>query len=204
MRDGLANVDQLLSRRKRKRPRRGGADRGRSADRRDPGDGRRPLLQPVAVQPRRGRRAGSRDRCSSRSSTWRRSSRPPTAGRTDVTPASIVDDSPTTWEFDDQVWTPENYEQDYDGPITFRRALAHSRNIATIHVAEAAGYDRVAALWKQARRRHHAEGAIRRSRSACSRRRRTRSPTAYTIFPNMGIDAAAAAHRCASSAAART
>ena len=69
--------------------------------------------------------------------------------RTDVTPASIVVDEPETFEFDDQVWTPENYEGKYDGPITLRRALAHSRNLATIHVAAQAGYDRVADLWKR-------------------------------------------------------
>ena len=69
-------------------------------------------------------------------------------GRTDVTPASIVMDEEETFEFDDQVWTPANYEKTYDGPITFRRALAHSRNLATIHVAQEAGYDRVSALWK--------------------------------------------------------
>ena len=57
------------------------------------------------------------------------------AGRTDVTPASITNDEQETFEFDDQVWTPENYEHEYDGPITFRRALAHSRNLGTIHVA---------------------------------------------------------------------
>jgi penicillin-binding protein 1B len=70
-------------------------------------------------------------------------------GRTDLTPASIVSDEPQTFEFDDQVWTPENYEQKYDGPITLRRALANSRNLATIHVAQQAGYDRVAAFWKK-------------------------------------------------------
>ena len=70
-------------------------------------------------------------------------------GRTDVTPASITNDEQETFEFDDQVWTPENYEHEYDGPITFRRALAHSRNLGTIHVAQAAGYDRVAAFWKK-------------------------------------------------------
>jgi len=70
-------------------------------------------------------------------------------GRTDVTPASIVVDEPETFTFDDQVWTPENYEGEYDGPITLRHALAHSRNLATIHVAQGAGYDHVAAFWKK-------------------------------------------------------
>jgi penicillin-binding protein 1B len=69
-------------------------------------------------------------------------------GRTDVTPASITNDEQETFEFDDQEWTPENYEHEYDGPITYRRALAHSRNLGTIHVAQAAGYDHVANLWK--------------------------------------------------------
>jgi penicillin-binding protein 1B len=69
-------------------------------------------------------------------------------GRHDITPASITLDEQETFEFDDQVWTPENYEHTYDGPITYRHALAHSRNLGTIHVAQQAGYDRVSALWK--------------------------------------------------------
>ena len=72
-----------------------------------------------------------------------------TERRTDVTPASIVMDEPETFEFDDQVWTPENYEKTYDGPITYRHALAQSKNLATIHVAQQAGYDRVYELWKR-------------------------------------------------------
>src|SRR3954462_5014048 len=71
------------------------------------------------------------------------------SGRVDITPASITNDAQETFEFDDQVWTPENYEHEYDGPITFRRALAHSRNLGTIHVGQSAGYDNVAAFWKK-------------------------------------------------------
>ncbi|HEY7289607.1 MAG TPA: PBP1A family penicillin-binding protein [Vicinamibacterales bacterium] len=69
-------------------------------------------------------------------------------GRHDITPATITIDEPETFEFDDQEWTPENYEGKYDGPITYRQALAHSRNLGTIHVAQAAGYGHVADLWK--------------------------------------------------------
>src|SRR5262249_17977259 len=69
-------------------------------------------------------------------------------GRHDVTPATITNDEPETFQFDDKVWTPENYERQYDGPITYRHALAHSRNLGTIHVAQTAGYDHVANLWK--------------------------------------------------------
>lgn len=67
----------------------------------------------------------------------------------DLTPATLVWDEPTTWTFDNQVWSPSNYDKEYDGAITLRRALAMSRNIATIKVAEQAGYDRVVALWKK-------------------------------------------------------
>ena len=66
-----------------------------------------------------------------------------------LTPASMVWDEPTTWTFDNQEWSPHNYDDDYDGEITLRRALAMSRNIATIKVAEQTGFGKVAALWKR-------------------------------------------------------
>jgi penicillin-binding protein 1B len=69
-------------------------------------------------------------------------------GRTDLTPASLTSDEPATFTFDDQVWEPRNYD-DYDGDITWRRALAMSRNLGTIRVGQEIGYDRVAALWKR-------------------------------------------------------
>ncbi len=69
-------------------------------------------------------------------------------GSHDLTPATIEVDEPTTW-IDDQgkPYTPTNYQNEYDGPVTLRFALAHSRNIVAIKVAEQAGYDRVANLW---------------------------------------------------------
>jgi penicillin-binding protein 1B len=70
-------------------------------------------------------------------------------GRTDLTAASIVTDEPTEFTFNEQIWNPNNYDGEYDGPITLRRALALSRNIATIKIAEAAGYEEVASLWRR-------------------------------------------------------
>ena len=101
-----------------------------------------------------------------------------------MTPASITIDEPETFEFDDQVWTPENYEKTYDGPITFRHALAHSRNLATIHVAQAAGYDHVAALWKKlgvGPPKPYPSIAL-----GVFEATPFEIATAYTIFPNMG------------------
>jgi penicillin-binding protein 1B len=70
-------------------------------------------------------------------------------GRTDLTPATVVVDEPTTFSHEQTVYSPNNYRDEYDGPITFRRALALSRNVATVKVAEAAGYEAVAALWRR-------------------------------------------------------
>ena len=70
--------------------------------------------------------------------------------RTDFTPATVVYDEPTTFNDDARLWRPDNYGGQYDGPITLRQALARSRNVAAVKVAEMAGYDRLAALWQHA------------------------------------------------------
>jgi penicillin-binding protein 1B len=69
-------------------------------------------------------------------------------GRSDLTPASLTNDTPEIFTFDNQTWEPKNYD-DYDGEITWRRALAMSRNLGTIHVGEAVGFDKVADVWKR-------------------------------------------------------
>ena len=185
VRDGLLNVDQLLSRRKR----RGKAEAaliavdpktgeilalvgGRSynqsqynrviASRRQPGSVFKPFVYLTAFE------------------------QAADTAQTDITPATIVDDDPETFEFDDQVWTPENYEKTYDGPITYRHALAHSRNLATIHVAQAAGYDRVAALWKKV-----GVGTVPKAYPSIALGVFEATPyeiaSAYTLFPNQGL-----------------
>ena len=69
-------------------------------------------------------------------------------GRSDLTPASLTNDTPEIFTFDNQTWEPKNYD-DYDGEITWRRALAMSRNLGTIHVGETVGFDKVAEVWKR-------------------------------------------------------
>ncbi len=61
-----------------------------------------------------------------------------------LTPASMVKDEPTTFDFNGQSWEPGNYEGGYAGKVTLRYALAHSLNIPAIKIAELAGYDKVA------------------------------------------------------------
>lgn len=67
-------------------------------------------------------------------------------GTTTLTPASIVVDEPTTFLFDGQEYSPQNFEHAFLGPVTLRRALAKSLNVATIKVAEMVGYRNVVAL----------------------------------------------------------
>ena len=185
VRDGLTKVDQLLSRRHRK------------------GKAEAAL---IAVDPRNGEIlafVGGRSYNQSQYDRAIVSRRQPGSvfkpfvyltafehaleeGRTDVTPASITNDEPETFEFDDQVWTPENYEGTYDGAITFRRALAHSRNLATIHVAQQAGYDHIASLWKSL-----GVGNPPKPYPSITLGVFEATPyeiaTAYTLFPNGGI-----------------
>ena len=69
-------------------------------------------------------------------------------GRNDLTPASLTNDEPEIFTFDNQTWEPKNYD-DYDGEITWRRALAMSRNLGTVHVGQTVGFDKVAEVWKR-------------------------------------------------------
>ncbi len=148
MRTGLASIDETLARRKR------------------PG---RPQAALIAVDPRTGEvlaMVGGRSYNQSQFNRVTGARRQPgsvfkpfvylaaldraaSEGRTDLTPASLVLDEPTTWTVSDGDWSPGNYDNEYDGMVTLRRALALSRNIAAIKVAEQAGFSTVAALWKR-------------------------------------------------------
>jgi len=66
------------------------------------------------------------------------------------TEASMIDDSPTTFTFGNQIYEPRNYKEEYHGSVTARYALAFSLNNATVKFAEEVGYDRVAELARAA------------------------------------------------------
>jgi penicillin-binding protein 1B len=147
VRNGLANVDKLLARRRRAQPAQAAL---------------------IAIDPRNGEilaMVGGRSYNQSQYNRAIAARRQPGSvfkpfvflaafehaaeeGRTDRTPASLTMDEPDTFSFDDQVWEPRNYDA-YDGEITWRRALAMSRNLGTIHVGQAVGFDRIAAVWRR-------------------------------------------------------
>jgi penicillin-binding protein 1B len=66
------------------------------------------------------------------------------------TPASMVDDQPTTFAYGDQIYEPRNYKEEYHGEVTAQYALAKSLNNATVQLAQEVGYDKVADLAKAA------------------------------------------------------
>ncbi len=66
------------------------------------------------------------------------------------TPASLIEDQPTTFSYGDQIYEPRNYKEEYHGEVTARYALALSLNNATVKLAEQVGYDKVADLAKAA------------------------------------------------------
>lgn len=73
-----------------------------------------------------------------------------TGGDPVLTPASMVDDSPTTFDNGDQTYNPANFKQEFMGQVTLRKALAHSLNVAAVKVAQMAGYQNVVAVARQA------------------------------------------------------
>lgn len=66
-----------------------------------------------------------------------------------VTPATVVDDEPTTFEFDGKTYTPDNFQGRFMGRVTVRDALTNSLNVATVKVAELIGYGRVVQVARQ-------------------------------------------------------
>jgi penicillin-binding protein 1B len=66
-----------------------------------------------------------------------------------VTPATVVDDEPTTFEFDGKPYTPDNFQGKFMGRVTVRDALTNSLNVATVKVAELIGYGRVVQVARQ-------------------------------------------------------
>lgn len=59
------------------------------------------------------------------------------------TPSSEVDDDPIDVIQGRDVWSPQNYNDEYSGRITFRRALIKSANAATVRVSQAVGIPRI-------------------------------------------------------------
>jgi penicillin-binding protein 1B len=66
-------------------------------------------------------------------------------------PLTVLSDEQTTYDLGNgQTYTPRNFEDEYHGDVTARYALMRSLNNATISLAGLVGFDRVAALARDA------------------------------------------------------
>jgi penicillin-binding protein 1A len=59
------------------------------------------------------------------------------------TPATVIVDSPISFPdpWTKTVWSPQNYDGAYWGPISLRRALEHSRNVPAVKTLQAEGVE---------------------------------------------------------------
>lgn len=60
-----------------------------------------------------------------------------------ASPDEVINDGPTTFSTVSGPYTPHNYDGKYEGNITLRRALAQSRNIPALKLAERVGIHKV-------------------------------------------------------------
>jgi penicillin-binding protein 1B len=70
-------------------------------------------------------------------------------GRPAITPATLFEDVPSTFFYDETEYSPRNNDGRYMGQVTSRKALASSLNVATVKVAERVGYEAVTKLWTE-------------------------------------------------------
>ncbi|GAB4292783.1 MAG: PBP1A family penicillin-binding protein [Myxococcota bacterium] len=66
-------------------------------------------------------------------------------------PSTIIIDSPIIYDDPEHEnrWKPENYTEEFEGDVTLRTALIHSRNVPAIKVLQAVGLDRAVAQAKK-------------------------------------------------------
>jgi len=65
---------------------------------------------------------------------------------TPLTTVSTVVDEPTDFTFEDLMYDPRNFKDEYRGQVTMRQAITKSLNVATIKFAEKTGYSEVAEM----------------------------------------------------------
>ncbi len=65
---------------------------------------------------------------------------------TPLTPATPLLDEPTPFEFEDLLYEPRNFKDEYLGRVTMRQAITKSLNNATIRLAERVGFSPIVKL----------------------------------------------------------
>ena len=102
------------------------------------------------------------------------------------TPASVVLDAPLEIKLQNgEVWKPKNFEKEFLGPSTLRRAIEQSRNTMTVRLAEAMGITKVADLAQRLGVYDHMPHELAMALGA-GETTLLKMTTAYSIFANGG------------------
>jgi penicillin-binding protein 1B len=103
------------------------------------------------------------------------------------TPASMLNDVPSTFYSGKEVYEPGNFNHEFMGDVTLRDALAHSLNVATVSLASQVGYGKVV----QMAQRSGLNDAIKPTPAAALGAYETTPleiARAYTTFANQGTN----------------
>jgi penicillin-binding protein 1A len=103
-----------------------------------------------------------------------------------ATPFDTVVDAPISFPSPQGIWTPRNYDQKFEGTITYRRALAESRNIPAIKVAEQVGMKKVVEVARRFGIRSRLEPYLPVAIGAADLTLLEHT-SAFTTFPNDGV-----------------
>jgi 1A family penicillin-binding protein len=63
-----------------------------------------------------------------------------------ITPATLIVDEQISFPTENAAWSPQNYDQQFRGPVTVRTALEQSLNIPTVRIAHAVGMHPIVSL----------------------------------------------------------
>ena len=105
-------------------------------------------------------------------------------GDATLSPVTLVDDAPLSRTVSGKTWTPKNYDGTFKGPVTYRDALAASRNIPAVLVAEEVGMSRLQRFWKGLGL--EAASSLPSASLGAFGATPLEVATAYTVFPGMG------------------
>ena len=103
-----------------------------------------------------------------------------------ATPFDTVVDAPFTTISGGQVYTPRNYDERFEGTITLRRALAGSRNVPAVKVAQRVGIDTIVEMARRFGITTPLPAYLPLALGAADMKL-IEHASAFTVFPNDGI-----------------
>jgi penicillin-binding protein 1A len=100
----------------------------------------------------------------------------------------IIDDPIAVQVGKDEQWLPANADNRFQGPLTLRQGLAHSRNIVAVKLLMDVGFDKAIEMAKLSGLSCHMGNNLSLALGA-SEVSPLELTSAYTVFPNMGVRA---------------